>query len=76
MDTRGHIYYEGLLVTDDAIVALLTDMRARLPGGFARDFHLLLPPAFETWDDMSYINRAVELALRMQPLGVRMHCGG
>lgn len=76
MDRAGHVYYEGRRVTDAELTGLLTEARRKLPAGFARDFDLLLPPAFEVFDDLTCINRAIELAVLASKLGYTLRCGG
>lgn len=76
MDRAGHVYYEGRRVADAELTGILAEARRRLPAGFARDFDLRLPPAFEEFDDLTCINRAIEVAVLASRLGYALRCGG
>lgn len=76
MDSSGDIYYEGRRVTDAEITAILTQALTVLGDGFSRGFELRLPPAFEVFQDLSNINRAIEVAVLAGKLGYELRCGG
>jgi hypothetical protein len=76
MDTGGRLYYEGHQVTDAEITSILSEAQRKLPAGFARDFDLLLPPAFEAFNDLTCINRALAIAVLASKLGFTLRCRG